>query len=82
MNAIVCDTPESIYHYRLCALKGALKLEAKGLRHSKLGSVRKIVCKELGLKPSTKAPKVLESLEAKIKEIENPFYNAPLLSPQ
>ncbi len=31
-KAIVVDTPEGIYFYRLLAMRGALKLEMRGLR--------------------------------------------------
>jgi len=37
-QSIICDTPESIMAFRLLAMRGALKLETKGLRHSR-GSV-------------------------------------------
>lgn len=39
----VSATPESIEMRRLITLRGALKLEKLGMRHSRLGSVRKVV---------------------------------------
>ena len=35
-------TPEGIAYARLAALKGAVRLESVGLRHSKIRSVRKM----------------------------------------
>jgi hypothetical protein len=34
-DAIICDTPDKIFAFRLLALKGALKLETRGLRVSR-----------------------------------------------
>ncbi len=59
-------TPEGIAYARLAALKGAVRLESVGLRHSKIRSVRKMVALELGLKASAKCPEVLAAIEAKM----------------
>ncbi len=50
-NTIICDTPEKINAFRLLALKGALKLETLGMKHSR-GSVYAAIKKEFGLKGS------------------------------
>lgn len=59
-------TPEGITYARLAALKGAVRLESVGLRHSKIRSVRKMAALELGLKASAKCPEVLAAIEAKM----------------
>ena len=57
------DTPNEIELFRLCALKGALKLEILGM--SRRGrSAYSIIKEELGLKGNKK--RVLEQLEAEI----------------
>ena len=46
---IVIDTPEGIEAYRLLAIKGALKLETLGMKHSR-GSVYAMVKRDYGFK--------------------------------
>ena len=60
------DTPNGIQYAMWAARKGAVRLESIGLRHSKIGSVRKLCCRDLGLKLSTKAPEVIAAIEAKM----------------
>lgn len=48
---IVIDTPEGIEAYRLLAIRGALKLETVGLRHSR-GSALALV-RAMGIKART-----------------------------
>lgn len=67
---MMLSTPIQIKHYRLLALKSALKMESIGLRHSRLGSLRKPTAIEMGLKPNAKIPEVIAALEVKIKELE------------
>lgn len=51
--SIILNTPEQIRRAQLCAVRGALKLEALGMK-SRGGSIRKGWAIRLGLKPSTK----------------------------
>jgi len=61
----VIDTPEGIGNFRMCALKGALKLECLGM--GRRGPSAYSICKrEFGLKGSKQ--KVLEQMEAMVKE--------------
>ena len=49
-NATIADTTESIKAFRIFALKAALSLEAKGMRHSRGFSAYATVKRELNLK--------------------------------
>ena len=51
---IICNTPESINAYRLLALRGALKLEAVGLKR-RGPSALSIVKREFGFKGNAKS---------------------------
>ena len=65
-------TGENIDRFRLCALKGALKMEAAGMRHSKLGSVAKIVKQILagaGIKGKSRKTELLAQFEAYIASL-------------
>jgi hypothetical protein len=68
-SAIMIDTPAGISYARLAALKGAVRLESVGLRHSKIRSVRKMAALEMGLKASAKCPEVIAALQAKMDEM-------------
>jgi hypothetical protein len=68
-KAIILDTPHGIAFAQLAAIKGAVRLESIGMKHSSGRSVRKHACQLLGLKPSTKAPEVLKALEAKLAQM-------------
>jgi hypothetical protein len=50
---MILTTPEQLSRFQLCAVRGALKLEALGMK-SRGGSIRKGWAIRLGLKPSTK----------------------------
>ncbi len=60
---VILKEPNQIAMYRLLALKGALKLEIKGLKHSQ-GSVYALVKKEFGFKGNKQ--RVLAQLEEHI----------------
>ena len=62
---IVCDTPESIDVFRLLALRGMLKLESMGMKHSRV-NVYMAVKREFGLKGSKK--RVLAQFEDLLRE--------------
>lgn len=73
MNSpIVCDTPESINAFSLLAMKGALKLESIGLRHSR-GSVAKLVravLKANGRKAPADKKELLTQFEFYLRDIK------------
>ena len=47
-DTIVCDTPESIAFFRLCARKASLSIEIKtGMRRSSRGRTAYSICKEV-----------------------------------
>ena len=62
----VVDTPEGIKMYYLLAWRGAIKLEALGVKHSSGRSVTAHVKKVLGIKGNR--DKVLAELERRIAE--------------
>jgi len=65
-------TGENIERFRLLALKGALKLEVAGMRHSKMGSVAKIVKQmlaEAGIKGKARKAELLAQFEAYIASL-------------
>jgi hypothetical protein len=62
---IVCDTPDKIEAFRLLALRGALKLECKGLRR-KGQSVATLVKREFSLRGTNQ--QVLDQFEALLQE--------------
>lgn len=59
----VINTPEGIALFRLLQLKGALKLEMLGMRHSSGRSVATQIRKELGLKARDKRSLYAELVE-------------------
>lgn len=61
------DTPNKIHIYHLVALKGAVKLEAKGLRR-RGQSAKGIAIRELALPKNSTHEQVIEALEKKIEE--------------
>jgi len=58
---------DAIARYRLCALRSALKLEQKGLKHSG-GAIRPRIAAELGLKPRDSHDKFIAKLEEMIND--------------
>ena len=65
-EAIILNTPEGIDFFRLCQLRGCLKMEARGLSHSRMGKLRKPVALMLGMKPNTKIEEVIEEIQKRI----------------
>lgn len=63
----VVVTGEGVNLFRLLALKGALKLEIKGMRRSRGPSASAMIKAEFGWKGSKE--KLLEKLEAHISEV-------------
>lgn len=55
--------------YQLIAVKSALKLEKLGMRHSKLGSIRKPWALKLGLKANAKIDDVIAAVEKRLEEV-------------
>lgn len=49
-EGFVVDTPDGIEFFQLCARRGALKLENRGLKHSSGRSVFKMVKQVYGLR--------------------------------
>ena len=64
-GTIVLDHPAQIEGFRLCTLRAALKLEIKGLRHSR-GSVYAAIKKQFGFRGSKE--RVLEQLSTYIEQ--------------
>lgn len=65
-RTIVLDTPEQIKAYRLLTLRGALKLEIAGLKHSRF-SAYAIIKKEFGLKGNKQS--ILFQFEDRLRSI-------------
>lgn len=63
-------TPEQISRFQLLQLRGCLKMEARGMSHSKLGKLRKPVALMMGLKASAKIEDVIAAVQAKLDETE------------
>jgi hypothetical protein len=62
---IVCDTPDKIEAFRLLALRGALKLECKGLRR-KGQSVATLIKREFNLRGTKQ--QLSDQFEALLRE--------------
>lgn len=72
MNSIICDTPESINAFQLLSMKGALKLESLGMRHSSGRSVAKpirAILKAAGKKAPTNKKELFTEFEAHLRTI-------------
>lgn len=63
--------PEAIARFQLVALRGALRLEQRGMKRSRRPSARQIVLKQSGLPGKTSTSDLLVWLEEKIKEYEH-----------
>jgi hypothetical protein len=63
------NVPVSAFH--LISLKGAVKLEKLGMKRSRSPSAKTIAIKEFGLAPKATHDEVIQTLEQKIKEIQN-----------
>lgn len=64
-NSIVCDTPDKIFAFQLLAMRGALKLETLGLKHSR-GSVSNSVRRFTGTRTRDKK-KLLAEFESLLR---------------
>lgn len=64
----VLDQPGQIAIARLMTLKAAVRLEAIGMKHSSGKSMRKVACKELGLRVNTHADTVIGALAREIEK--------------
>lgn len=66
-GSIIITGKEDIDAYRLLALKGALKLEIKGLKLSRGRSASQIIKREFGFKGNKES--VLAQFESKLREM-------------
>lgn len=73
MSSIIADTPETVNAFRLLALKGALKLETKGLQMSR-GKKASVMVREILKEAGKGAPAnkvlLLAAFEAHLREIK------------
>lgn len=68
-EAVMVNTPAGIQMFQLLAVRGALRLEKLGMKHSR-GSVRKMWAVHLGMKPTTKIDIVIAKVEEMIQALE------------
>lgn len=61
---VIFDTPDGIEYFRLSSAKGAIGLEAKGMKHSRGRSIKAAWQKQLGMKRGS----THEAVIAKLKE--------------
>lgn len=66
VGGAIIITGEDIGTAQLMSLKGAVHLEASGMRHSSGKSMRKAVCRKLGLRLSTSHDDVIGALNREI----------------
>lgn len=59
---------DAIARFQLVALRGALRLEQKGMKRSRRPSARQIALKQSGLPSKTSTSELIVWLEEKIKE--------------
>lgn len=64
-ETIVCDTADSIAHFRLASLKGQLKMEKHGMKGS-MSPLRPKLAAEFGLKPRDSHDKFIAVIQAKM----------------
>jgi hypothetical protein len=65
-NEITLDTPDQIAFFRLCALRGALRIEAAGMKRRGPSALK--IAKQSGFKAKT-AQQAYELVNARIREI-------------
>lgn len=65
----VLTEPWQIECARLASAKAAIKLEEYGMRHSRLGSLRKRWALHLGLKPNAKHQEVVDEIQKQINHL-------------
>lgn len=70
-DSITIDTPAGVTAYHLLAWKYAIKLEAKGLKHSSGKSVRVHAARYFGLSPRTPALQVIQLIDKELKRLED-----------
>lgn len=78
--AIVFDTPASIRFYRLCSLRGMLRMESKGMK-SRGGALRPQIAEELGLKPRDSYDKFIKEVQKRIDQYQTDAVNRALFGP-
>lgn len=66
-EAVILNTPQQIAHYRLMALRSAVKLEMLGMRR-RGESARSIAARELGLPKTARAQAVYDALTEALKQ--------------
>lgn len=64
-------TPGGIARFQLVTLRGALRLEQKGMTRSRRPSARQIALKQSGLPSKTSTSDLIVWLDEKIKEYDN-----------
>lgn len=62
------DLPEHVAYFRLSSLKGRIKLESVGLKHSG-GATRPKIAKEFGLSPRAPHAEFIKAIQAKMDEL-------------
>lgn len=67
--SIIIDRPNGIDLFQLKVVRSALKLQALGMKHSRM-NVRKVWAVHLGLKPNAKCEVVIAAIDKKIAEVE------------
>jgi hypothetical protein len=67
--ATIINTPEGIRYFQMAAAKGAIRLEKLGMRHSKIGSVKALWARHLGMSPRVKHDVVIAKLEQMMQEL-------------
>jgi hypothetical protein len=71
MSGVIATGPVGTKIFQLLAVKGALRLESLGMKHSKIRSLRKVWALEMGLKANAKYPEILAKIEEKLTELKN-----------
>ncbi len=65
-QSITISDPTGISYARLAALKGAVKLESKGMKMSRGVNATRIARQELGLKPRAPHQEVIEAIQKRM----------------
>lgn len=68
MTAI--ETEREYEIFRLACIKGMLKLEKLGMRHSRLGKIRKPVAIQMGLKPTSDYDTVIKAVQDQLDQLK------------
>lgn len=71
MSGAIATGPVGTKIFQLLAVKGALRLESLGMKHSSGRSLRKVWALEMGLKSNAKFPEILVKIEEKLVELKN-----------